>query len=402
MDAGGWVVDTSQDPVGATLHAVRSALAEGTPTSDVAVLARVNAVLAPVQVALVGEGIPVSGGVGGEFLERTAVRSVLAWLRLATAGERSRFTPAELGEALRRPSRSFHPRITSWICEQTSVVELFKLAGRLNNERDAERLMEFAADVQTMQRAASTGVPTSDLVFTLVDEIGLAGSVAGLDATRRGMNRAAQGDDLTAISHLAALHDDPADFDSWLRSRLMAARSAEGVTLSTVHRVKGMEWPHVVAHHVDAEQYPHRLADDVEEERRLFHVAITRASRHGTVVTGESPSPCVAELTTEPDESRLVTTYREPVQPARSRTTSSNDPTADLDPAAAERFERLKALRSELAGGKPAYVVFDNKTLAAIARTAPQTKRELARISGVGPAKLDKYGDAVIELVTQR
>ncbi len=398
-DTGGWSIDASVDPVAATTSAVRAALAAGAEPQQVAVLARVNAVLAPVQVALVGEGIPISGGVGLEFVERTAVRSVLSWLRLASTDERGRFLPADLGEALRRPSRSFHPRINSWIAEQGTMVDLFKLAGRLNNERDADRLMEFAADIQTLQKVVQSGAPTSDVVLTLIDEIGLAGSVSGLDTTRRGMNRSAQGDDLTAIRHLAALHDDVTTFDSWLRDRLGVMRSSDGVVLSTVHRVKGQEWPHVVVHHVDAEQYPHRLADDVEEERRLFHVAVTRASTHATVVTGPDPSPFVEELTTEPSPRRVVSSHRPDPAPARTGAPKKADPTTGLDAAAAARFDRLKVLRTELAAGKPAYVVFDNKTLAAIARVAPTTKQELSRISGVGPAKLDKYGDAFVELI---
>ncbi len=61
----------------------------------------------------------------------------------------------------------------------------------------------------------------------------------------------------------------------------------------------------------------------------------------------------------------------------------------------------MKTLRNDLRNGKPAYVVFDNKTLAAIARTAPTTREELSRISGVGPTKLDRYGDAVVTLMTK-
>ena len=398
-DRGGWSVAGSADPVRDAADAVRSALASGASPAEVAVLARVNAVLAPVQVALVGEGIPVTGGVGLEFCDRTAVRSVLAWLRIASTGERGRFSPGDITESLRRPSRSFHPRITSWISEQGSVVDMFKLAGRLNNDRDVDRLMEYAADIQTMQKLVQSGAPTSDVAIALIEEIGLAGSVAGLDATRRGMNRSAQGDDLTAVKHLAALHDDVGSFESWLRSALSAQRSSDGVMLSTVHRVKGMEWPHVVVHHADAEQYPHRLAEDVEEERRLFHVAITRASEHATIVTGPDPSPFVEELTNEPSADRVISSHRPKPVTAAPKKAKKSDPTADLDAASAGRFERLKTLRTELAAGKPAYVVFDNKTLAAIARTAPTTKQDLSRISGVGPAKLDKYGDAFIELI---
>ena len=93
------------------------------------------------------------------------------------------------------------------------------------------------------------------------------------------MNRAAQSDDLTAIAQLAQLHPDPATFEAWLREALGRPWQADGVTLATVHRVKGQEWPVVVVHHAEADQFPHRLAEDVEEERRVFHVAITRASR---------------------------------------------------------------------------------------------------------------------------
>lgn len=400
-DTGGWSIDTSVDAVEASRSAVEQAVAVGVPTSEIAVLTRVNALLAPVQVALVVAGIPVAGGVGLEFADRTAVRTVLAWLRLASAGRGGSLAADDIREALRRPSRSFHPRITDWVSEQSSVVDLNKLAGRLTNERDAERVIDFAADVQTLQKMVGSGATTSDVLLTLIDEIGLAGSVASLDANRRGMNRSAQGDDLTAVTHLAALHDDAPTFERWMRNQLAVKRAPGGVLLSTVHRVKGQEWPHVVVHLADAEQYPHRLADDVEEERRLFHVAVTRASRHATIVTGAHPSPFVAELTTEPSAQRVVSSHRPEPTAARTRSSSSStgDPAADLDAAGQQRFAALRDLRNELRDGKPAYVVFDNKTLAAIARQAPTTLRDLGRISGVGPAKLERYGDAVIALV---
>jgi DNA helicase-2/ATP-dependent DNA helicase PcrA len=402
-DPGGWSVDASVDPVSATRAAVEAAIASGARPSEIAVLTRVNALCAPAQVALVAAGVPITGGVGLEFVERTSVRAVLAWLRLAIAAmsEHTRFAPDDVREALRRPSRSFHPRIADWIAEQGTVVDLFRLAGRLNKERDADRVDEFAADVQKLQRMVSGGSTTSDIVVALIDEIGLAGSVATLDATRRGMNRGAQGDDLTAVTHLAALHDDPSTFESDLRRRLATRRDPDGVTLATVHRVKGQEWPHVVVHMADAEQYPHRLADDVEEERRLFHVALTRASVAATIVTGAHPSPFVEELRTEPDPARIVSSHSPEVVPSRSASKQRADPSGDLDSDATARFEALRALRNELRDDKPAYVVFDNKTLAAIADRAPTTKADLAKISGVGPAKLERYGDAVIALMSE-
>ncbi len=395
----GWSADSRPDVVAATADAVRASLDSGRPPHDIAVLARVNAALVGVQAALVSDGLPFRGGAGLDFMDRTAVRSVLAWIRLAATEARSgSLADDDLREALRRPSRSLHPRITDWVCEQTDVAGLFRLAGRLNKERDSEHVTDFAADVQRLARLVGDSVPTSDVVLTLIDEMGLGGSVSSLDTHRRGMNRSAQGDDLTAITHLAALHDDVLSFESWMRSTLATPRTANGVLLSTVHRVKGQEWPRVVVHQADPDQFPHRLAEDVEEERRLFHVALTRASEHVTVTTGPRPTPFLEELTTEPSPHREVTAHvAERVEKKRK---SARPTTADdLDPEAQARFEALRELRGRLRDGKPAYVVFDNKTLVAIARDAPITETELRHIPGVGPAKLERYGEPVLELM---
>ena len=90
VEPGGWSVDTSDDPVRSTAAAVEAVLGAGGAPADVAVLTRVNASLAPVQLALVAAGVPVAGGVGLEFADRTSVRAVLAWLRLATGRRRVR------------------------------------------------------------------------------------------------------------------------------------------------------------------------------------------------------------------------------------------------------------------------------------------------------------------------
>jgi superfamily II DNA helicase RecQ len=66
-------------------------------------------------------------------------------------------------------------------------------------------------------------------------------------------------------------------------------------------------------------------------------------------------------------------------------------------------FERLKGWRRERAkaDGVPAYVVFHDATLAAIAQQQPRSRASLACISGVGPAKLERYADEVLELVAR-
>ena len=71
---------------------------------------------------------------------------------------------------------------------------------------------------------------------------------------------------------------------------------------------------------------------------------------------------------------------------------------ADLTGDALARFGELKAWRAEVARehNLPAYLVFNDATLADMARTAPQTLGELAQISGVGSKKLQAYGDAIL------
>ncbi len=470
-EAGGWSATSSDDPVDVTVGAVRAALEAGASPSDVAVLTRVNATIAPVQVALSSCGLAVAGGVGTEFVERTAIRSALAWLRLAAG---SAFTPDDVREALRRPSRPLHPRIGDWAGEQRDVEAMLRLADRLTNERDATRVREFAGDIGRLQALASSGATVPALLDVLVDDIGLGGAIATLDHSRRGMNRSAQGDDLLALRQLARLHagdSRAAPFDRWLRDHLSARRDPAGVVLATVHRVKGQEWPHVVVHLADVDQYPHRLADEPEEERRLFHVAITRASEHVTVVSGELPSPFVAELTTEPPEHPLEapaagrSSRRSAAPRATQRRGTDRDEhplldrgrvvavaglvlvdqgqewvITDLEPesAVAERdgatrrfgigskvetagkqrgrlgvrpgevgeasvraFDLLRQFRDRARNGKPAYTVFDDKTLAAISSALPVDLDSLSRVKGVGPAKLELYGDDVLSLVTE-
>ena len=67
--------------------------------------------------------------------------------------------------------------------------------------------------------------------------------------------------------------------------------------LATVHRVKGREWRRVVVFGADTGLFPHRLSLDVEEERRIFHVGITRAKEQAVVLADAGgPSPFVDEL----------------------------------------------------------------------------------------------------------
>lgn len=90
--------------------------------------------------------------------------------------------------------------------------------------------------------------------------------------------------------------------------------------------------------------------------------------------------------------------------PRRSKTTRAGGKpaaAADLSGDALERFNALKAWRGGVARehNLPAYIVFNDATLADMARVAPQTLGELATISGVGAKKLEAYGDQILAVL---
>ena len=457
----GMEIVPTDDPVAATVAAVQAAVASGRAKSDVAVLARVNAVLVPVQVALGVAGIGCARVAGSEFLNRTPVRAALAWLRLATAPD-SRLDPSDLAEAIRRPSRSLSPRVAAWVAEQRSMAALHRLAARIDG-KDSTAVDAFVADLVLARSTAATGT-TDDLLSDVFDDLGLAGTLASFDLNRRGTNTSAQSDDLLALRHLAALQPDPGAFAEWLRDELERPPDPSGVTLATVHRVKGQEWPFVVVHLADVDQFPHRLADDGEEERRLFHVALTRTSGTVRAICTHRPSPFIRELTEEPSERDVAVRAPAAVTRAAALRPSSSTPGRDVfvagsviagpglvivdqgqewsvesvddagatavaggasrlfpfgrkvatggkqrgelaaapagtAPASAAVFDLLRVLRDRVRSGKPAYTVFDDATLERIALSLPTTIPDLAKVKGIGPAKLELYGDAVIDVV---
>ena len=140
----------------------RSASPTELAPADIAVLTRVNSLLAPVQVALGMAGIATHGGVGAEFADRAAVRGSLAWLRLATTT--GGLSKVDVGEALRNPSRPLRPNVAGWVAEQDSLDGLRRLAGRLNTPREAERVEAFAADIELLQQLARTGASTAAIL----------------------------------------------------------------------------------------------------------------------------------------------------------------------------------------------------------------------------------------------
>ncbi len=384
----------SADTAATTVDEVHRLVAGGAAPGDIAVLTRVNVTLLPVQLGLAAVGVPTTAPVDTQLLTRSGVRAALAWLQLA--GDPTRLAGGLVSDAARRPARGLSPRVVEWMGEQRDLAGIRRLAGRLTSQRDTDKVEGFAADVERLAALADGGADTADLLEAVRDQLGLGAAMDTLDRSRRDLDRSAHGDDLAAMVAVARLHPDARTFPAWLRTELERARADrrdDGVHLATVHKVKGREWPHVVVHDASDGLLPHRLANDREEERRVFHVGITRSSVTTIVVADRrSPSPFIGELD-EPGQPPTV---------VRSSRAAAAVPVAPAAPTGdAGITEALKTWRRERAkrDGVPAYVVLPDKAVDDIARRSPGSLAELARCHGIGPAKLERYGDEILAAV---
>ena len=185
---------------------------------------------------------------------------------------------------------------------------------------------------------------------------------------------------------------EAATFLAELTNRFSAEESGRGVNLLTYHRAKGLEFDAVFLPRLVDGELPFRSGRakaDPQEERRLLYVGITRARRYlfltWAVDRRTRPSPFLEELGLS--FSKPVTT-----QTARGAVISAADGPV---------LQRLKDWRRKRAraDGVPAYVVFHDRTLVEIADSECKDRADLAAITGVGPAKLERYADEILEIV---
>ena len=367
-----------------TAEHIRRWASEGAAWSDIAVLTRVNSALLPIQVTLTVSDIPCVAPLGPSILTRTGVRAALAYLRIGL--DPGRITRADVIETIRRPSRRIARNVSDMLQKRptTSIADIRRLADALSGG-DVDKLHSYADDLELVADAVGRGTARALRVIRV--GVGLGRAMDALDASRREADRSTHADDLAALEQVAALHPDAATFEAWLGSVLTQSGTADGVVLSTVHRVKGQEWPHVVIFGADGGSFPHRLATDVEEERRVFHVALTRARVDVVVVADTTePSPFCGELSG-------VASRLPPPRPAAPK--PAEKPVPDGIGAALRVWRKETAVRDKV----PAYVVFSDDHLDGIARAQPATLQELARCRGIGPAKLEKYGDEILAVI---
>lgn len=176
----------------------------------------------------------------------------------------------------------------------------------------------------------------------------------------------------------------------------------EDVTLATVHAIKGMEADAVYLIGASGVNFPckgseHPVIDMVtvdeydkeEEEKRLFYVALSRA-RKSLYVTYSTKKPTRFLTETMLDmlgQNQVRLTESEPV---KQQSASKNV------------IDRLKSWRRETALelGVPAYMILTDKTIIDLAQKLPMSKEDLEDIHGLGPTKIRRHGEDILNLIT--
>ncbi|WP_405887131.1 ATP-dependent DNA helicase UvrD2 [Streptomyces longwoodensis] len=250
--------------------------------------------------------------------------------------------------------------------------------------------------------------------------------------------------DFAAAKPDATLADLVAELDE--RAGAQHAPTVQGVTLASLHSAKGLEWDAVFLVGVAEGMMPityARTDEQIEEERRLLYVGVTRARerlhvswalsrapggrpnrrpsrfldglRPGSgTAAGRSPAGAGGGIERgpagTPTASAPAVPRRTQRAPARCRVCGRTltdagelkllrceDCPSDMDEGLYERLRSWRAVQARRSG-QPAFCVFTDKTLMAIAETVPEEPGELARIPGVGVRKLNRYGTDVLAL----
>jgi len=413
-------VDSYSDEVAeavAVASKIVGLIADGTPASEIAVLFRINAQSETFEQALAEAGVPYVLRGGERFFERPEVREAVFLLRGAARAEQP--DDGTLADAVRGVlvALGFGPVPPAGSGVGRDRWESLAALVRLAEER--------VADPPAGNSAAGNSAAGNSAAGNSAAGNSAAGNPAAAPETALPVD-STTGPNAGRGSSLA---DFVADLEE--RASLQHAPVVDGVTLASLHAAKGLEWDAVFLVGLVDGTLPIVYAEttaQVDEERRLLYVGITRARRHLALSWAAARSPG-GRASRRPsrflDDVRAATAGGS-VQPAATRSPSAAKSGRDrvercrvcqklLTGGAArklgrctdcpgsvdeELFERLRAWRLERSRElkQPAFCVFTDATLTRIAEVRPQSTQELAAIGGVGPAKLTAYAAEVLEL----
>lgn len=333
---------------------VRSLIRKGVETKEIAILFRVNAQSAAFEQALAELNIPYQVRGGEEFFKRTEIRQAL------TALTRLVDTPGDLPALIRN-----------------GLAPLGLTSTEPSGAQARERWQSLKA--------------FEDLCRELI----LASPNMTLEAL------------IQQLQERASAKHPP---------------TLQGVTLASLHAAKGLEWDAVFLVGLTEGMLPIRQAiqggdDAVEEERRLFYVGVTRAREHLVLTWSKSRHEGGRA---NKKRSRFVDDVAPPVESVPSRRTPTKRRCrvcskllhtsrerilghCESCPTAVDEkvLDALRAWRLDTSKAQniPAYLIFTDATLLAVAEAMPKDQAGLLDIPGIGLVKLERYGNELLEIL---
>jgi len=259
----------------------------GTPWSEMAVFVRVNHASRGIETALRTAGVPYAVVSGTEFFQRKEVKDVLAYARLLENPRDEAAFSRVVNAPRRGVGETSLARVRAIATERgVSVPEAATLAGDAVSGKARKGLDRLLACLARLRAWPKT--PIGPLFEAIVTETGYRADLEGreddlersrvenvdeLVSAAREADRTRPGITLSAFLETVALASEQDGFDE----------AAGRVSVMTVHAAKGLEFDGVVVLGAEEGWFPHaRSADrpeDLEEERRLFYVAMTRARK---------------------------------------------------------------------------------------------------------------------------
>ena len=264
--------------------------AEGRPWSDFAVLFRLNALSRPFEEVFREASMPYKVAGGPAFFDRSEVRDLLAYLKLCVQPE----DDVSLARIVNTPARGIGDtsleRVHDWaIAHKQPLLEALRRAAEVPDlPRGAdEKIAAFVALIDRYRGLFREGNP-ADAARALVAEVDLYSHVRASVQSLEAGARKVDGLDgvLRSLENYVGRTAKPR-LATWLQRLALDSREEEdpteegGITLMTLHAAKGLEFPVVFLVGVEEDYLPcagmQGEARDLDEERRLAYVGITRA-----------------------------------------------------------------------------------------------------------------------------
>ena len=254
---------------------IKQLLRDGAAPSSIAVLYRTNFQSRVLEEAFINFEVPYQL-LGTKFFERKEIKDVLSYLRLALNPE----STADLVRVINEPTRGIGKVTTLKVIEGKR--DELKGATREKVERFYQLMQDITDQAQTesVSETLKFIVARSGIEADLKKR-GTEDDLARLENLRELVTLATRYDDLDAEAGVEALLENAALQSD--QDELQQKEDRDAVRLMTVHAAKGLEFPYVFITGLEEGLFPHERLDDsgidVEEERRLFYVALTRAEK---------------------------------------------------------------------------------------------------------------------------